>query len=144
MFNESQASYVIGQLRHLEEMFRSALDELDESRDSGLFVRAKCDVTPAQRQVLQGYLRQLRFLIQRFMQAQSLRDGSEPPSSLWSFQTMLRFAHIAAEEMRPQYLRGYGTVDPDTGQASEAFVAQVQSLLGKAGAYLEAGPGEVR
>lgn len=144
MFNESQASYVVGQLRHLEEMFRHALDALDESRDSGLFVRARYDVTPAQRQVLQGYLEQLRLLIQRFMQIQSLRDSSEPVSALWSFQTTLRFAHIAAEEIRPQYLRGYGEVDPDTGQASEAFVAQVQTLLRSAGACLAAGQGEVR
>jgi len=143
MFNESQASYVVGQLRHLEEMFRQALDGLDESRDNGLFVRAGYDVTPAQRQVLQGYLGQLRFLIQRFMQAQSLCDSSEPVSALWSFQTTLRFAHIAVEEMRPQYLRGYGALDSDTGQASEAFVSEVQTLLGRAGAYLAGGKQEV-
>jgi GTP-binding protein EngB required for normal cell division len=141
MFNGSQASYVVGRLRHVEELLTRAVDELDPAKGSPLFHRTTYDASPTQRRLLQDYLEQLRFVIQRFMQAQSLQDSSAPISGLWSFQTALSFALIAIEEMRPQYLRGYGTLDEEASIVAQRFVADAQTLLKRVSSYLATGTG---
>jgi GTP-binding protein EngB required for normal cell division len=129
MFNESQQRYVLSRLRSIEETLSEAVERLAPSEPGRVFRTVSADASPAQRKVLADYLAQLRFALRRFMLTQQLRDEFRPPGSLWSFQTALVFARIAAEELRPKYWRGYGEAEPDSAAAAERFAAELVTLL---------------
>lgn len=142
MFNESQQRYLVNRLRSIEEMLSEAIDKLAPSGETGrVFREVAADASSAQRKTLGDYLAQLRFALRRFMLAQQLRDERRPTGGLWSLQTALIFAEIAAEELRPKYWRGYGEVDPESAAAAERFAAELTTLLHRLGEYLARGDG---
>lgn len=141
MFNESQQRYLISRLRHVEEILSRGVDELDANPSDAIFSQTRPDATASQRRVLRDYLAQLRFTIRRFMLSQSLKDSTEPISGLWSFHTTLSFALISLQEMEPQFLRGYGELDPKDATVAEQFVVEAQTLLRRIGRYLADGTG---
>lgn len=142
MLNEGQERHVISHLRHAEELLARGLDELDAEPKGAVFSQKIPDATLSQLRVLRDHLAQLRFVIRRFMQAQSLTDRTEPLSGLWSFQTSVSFALISIEELRPEYLRGYGELDSNDATAVEQFVVEAQTLLRRVGKYLAYGTAE--
>lgn len=141
MFNESQQRYVLSHLRSIEETLSEAVEQLTPSDSARVFRTVSADATPAQRKVLADHLAQLRFALRRFMLAQQLRDELRPVGSLWSFQTALVFARIAAEELRPKYWRGYGEVDPEAAAAAEGFAVELVTLLHRMEEYVGGGEG---
>ncbi|HUN25826.1 MAG TPA: dynamin family protein [Steroidobacteraceae bacterium] len=141
MFNDSQQRYLVNRLRSIEQMLSEAIDQLAPSDTGHVFRTVAADATAAQRKILGDYLAQLRFALRRFMLAQQLGDERRPTGGLWSLQTALIFAEIAAEELRPKYWRGYGEVDPDSAAAAERFAAELTTLLHRLGDYLARGEG---
>jgi GTP-binding protein EngB required for normal cell division len=141
MFNESQRRYLLSRLRSIEETLSEAVERLSPSESGRVFRTVSADASPAQRKVLADYLAQLRFALRRFLLAQQLRDELRPTGSLWSFQTAVVFARIAAEELRPKYWSGYGEVEPDSAAAAERFAAELVTLLHRMEDYLAGGEG---
>lgn len=139
MLNEGQERHVIGHLRHVEELLARGLNELDGGPEGAIFAQAVPDATQSQLRVLRDHLAQLRFVIRRFMQAQSLTDRTEPISGLWSFQTSISFALISMEELRPQFLEGYGELDVKDARVIEQFIVEAQTILRRVSKYLAGG-----
>ncbi len=44
-------------------------------------------------------------------------------------KTTIQFLHIAFEELRPKYLRGYGAISDDAARELSEFVTRIQALL---------------
>lgn len=141
MFNESQQRYLLSRLHSVEETLSEAVDRLAPSESGRVFRTVSADATPTQRKILADYLAQLRFALRRFMLAQQLRDEHRPTGGLWSLQTAVVFARIAAEELRPKYWRGYGEVDSDSAAAAERFAAELTTLLHRIEEYVAVGEG---
>ncbi len=141
MFNESQQRYLVNRLRSIEEMLSEAVDQLAPAETGRVFRTVATEATSAQRKILGDYLAQLRFALRRFMLAQQLRDERRATGALWSLQTAVVFAEIAAEELRPKYWRGYGEVDPESAAAAERFAAELTTLLHRIGDYVARGEG---
>ncbi|MGH8318854.1 MAG: dynamin family protein [Steroidobacteraceae bacterium] len=141
MFNESQRRYLLSRLHSVEETLSEAVERLTPPEPGRVFRTVSADATPTQRKILADYLAQLRFALRRFMLAQQLRDERRPTGGLWSLQTGVVFAKIAAEELRPKYWRGYGEVDPDSAAAAERFAAELTTLLHRIEDYVAVGEG---
>lgn len=141
MFNESQRQYLLSRLRSVDETLTEAVDRLTPSESGRVFRAVYADTTSEQRKIFAGYIAQLRFSLRRFMLAQQLRDEHRPTGSLRSLQTAVVFAKIAAEELRPKYLRGYGEVDPDSASAADRFATEVTTLLHRIENYIAGGEG---
>jgi len=141
MFNESQRRYLLSRLHSVEETLSEAIERLNPPESGRVFRTVSADATPTQRKILADYLSQLRFALRRFMLAQQLRDERRRPGALWSLQTAVVFAKIAAEELRPRYWRGYGEVDSDSAAAAERIAAELTTLLHRIQDYVAVGEG---
>jgi GTP-binding protein EngB required for normal cell division len=142
MFGENQRRYFTSQLRYIDELLGEALHELDPEQDPHrVFQKIQHDATLAQRKTLGDFVSQVRFSLRRFIQAHDLNDNRALPSGLWAFRTAVSFARIAAEELRPKYWSGYGTVEPAAAAAGERFAAELVSILGRMDGYLLRGDG---
>jgi GTP-binding protein EngB required for normal cell division len=139
VFPANHQRYVFSHFRHIDEILGDALQALELTDETRLFPRVIRDATPAQRKVLQDYLAQLRFALQRFIEAQKLQDIAHTVSGLWSLRTSVIFAQSAATELRPMYMAGYGPLDADAMQASERLVAELTTLLKRIGDFLDKG-----
>jgi GTP-binding protein EngB required for normal cell division len=71
------------------------------------------------------------------MQVQQLRDDTEPVSALRSFRVAMSFARTSIEELRPRYLRGYGSVEADVADAVERLAADLLALVQRIENYLD-------
>lgn len=142
MFGENQRRYFIGQLRHIDELLGSAIEELDPEVDpSRVFQRTVHDATLAQRKTLADFVAQLRFSLRRFTKTHDLHDERRLPSGLWAFRSSMAIARVAAEELRPKYWSGYGAVDPQAATAGERFAAELIGILDRIDRYLLLGEG---
>jgi GTP-binding protein EngB required for normal cell division len=142
MFRENQQRYLLTRFHSIDKRFSEALAELQPADDGRLFATHIPDATLSQRQVLSDYVAQLRFLLRRFLHAQSLLDTGTPISMLWRFRVATSFMSIATEELRPEYLRGYGEVDVESAAAIERLVADMKTILRRMAIYLDRGEGE--
>ena len=73
------------------------------------------------------------------------KHGVAPPkpqvSSLWSFRTKLMSAAIAIEELRPNYMQGYGNLTDDATRDLEAMANEITNILNLMDSYLTHGTG---
>jgi len=68
------------------------------------------DITPAQRRVIEDHIARIRAQLIRVLDGQGIeRPGASIPVSR-SLHTVLTFVAIAAEELQPKYMRGYGDI----------------------------------
>jgi len=141
MFGENQRRYLFSRFQSIDRRFSEALADLQPADDGKLFATHIPDATLSQRQVLSDYVAQLRFLLRRFLRAQSLTDTGTPISVLWRFRVGISFMATAIEELRPDYLRGYGEVDAESAAAIERLVADMKTILRRMANYLDRGEG---
>lgn len=139
MFPSTHQRYLLSRFRHIDELLDDALRALEPARDARLFSEHSPDATPAQRKILADYFAQVRFTLERFMQAQRIEDTARPISGLWALRTALVFAQTAVVELRPSYMQGYGHLDADAACACERLVAELTALLRRVSDYLDRG-----
>ena len=139
VFPANHQRYMFSRFRHIDEILGDAVHALELRDETRLFPSVIRDATPAQRKILQDYVAQLRFALERFVEAQDFQDITRTVSGLWSLRTAVIFSQTAVTELRPMYLSGYGPLDPDAVQASERLVAELTTLLKRIGDYLDKG-----
>ena len=70
------------------------------------------DLTSAQRRVIEDYIGRIRAQLIRVLDGQNVE---RPPADIpvaRSLHSTLTFVDIAVEELKPEYMRGYGEVPP--------------------------------
>jgi GTP-binding protein EngB required for normal cell division len=131
--------YLLSHFRHLDQMLGEISLQLRPADDARLFHTVVPDADDDRRRVLDDYVAQMRFILRSFMQVQQLRDDTEPVSALRSFRVAMSFAATSIEELRPRYLRGYGSVEADVADAVERLAADLLALVQRIENYLDRG-----
>lgn len=139
VFSPNHQRYLFARFHYIDETLGEAVQALQPTDEGRLFKPLVPDATPAQRKVLVDYLTQLRFALRTFIEAQQLQDIPRSISGLWSVRNAVIFAQNAVTELRPVYMRGYGSLDADAISASERLVAELTTLLKRIGDYLDKG-----
>jgi GTP-binding protein EngB required for normal cell division len=141
MLTENHHRYLLVTFQHLDGLLSDAADRLGSIDTHRLFVPYRPDATPVQQKVLRDYLDQARFAMKGFMDRHGLKTPEPSVSALWSFHTALTFARVAVHELRPEYLQGYGALQPDDLNDILQLVAELSAVLHRVGAYLKGGEG---
>ena len=95
-----------------------------------LFPRYLDDVSVAQRKLLEGSLARLRALLTELLASQGLRPERPRIEASGAIRTTLIFAEIAAEELGPSNMRGYGELSPEQEQEVEGVAAELRQRIG--------------
>jgi hypothetical protein len=130
--SDAQARRVLSTFGYVDELLRSV--EHLANPDRSPFERPVPDLAPEEARLLLTRTEQLR---RRMLEA--LHElGLEPPphrgSARWSIQTALRFASIELDKLDAAGLRGYGSVNPETGDLLGALTARLATLARSAAA----------
>jgi GTP-binding protein EngB required for normal cell division len=97
---------------------------LSSAATKSTFQKYIADLQPAERRVVEDYIGRIRAHLVRVLKGQGIQP--EPPSIpvTRAVHASLTFLDIAAEELKPKYMRGYGEV-------SEAAAAELNGIAGE-------------
>jgi len=127
--NEFQA----GRLRvtcHYIDGLLSEIEQILAAEQSGAaFPRYSVDIGPSQRRMIEDYIARVREQLVRALEGQGLaREKPSIPASR-AVHVTLGAIDIAAEELRPRYMRGYGEVPQGAGAKLNDIAGELQSLV---------------
>lgn len=140
--NEAQRRRVRSTFARVDELIETALRGLAATPErSPPFSREVPDATPLQRKLSEDFAARARELM-----VQALAQlGVEPParevSAVWAARVALRSAQVAAGELGPQDLRGYGTLGEDAARELRAAIGPLLGMLEQMESFLAQGAG---
>jgi hypothetical protein len=110
--NSNHARRLSVTCRHIDKQLADMENALSVASSKQAFPEYWSDVTPAQRHVIEGYIARIRAQLARVLDGQGIEhpEPSIPVSRL--LHISLTFIAIAAEELQPKYMRGYGQISP--------------------------------
>jgi GTP-binding protein EngB required for normal cell division len=100
------------------------------------------DLTSAQRRVVEDYIARIRAQLIRVLDGQNIERPSADFPVGRSLHSTLTFVDIAVEELKPEYMRGYGEVPPRAAVELNGIAGELQGLVRQLDHYLMRGTGE--
>lgn len=127
--------YVDGLLGEIEQILTAA-------HSKAAFPRYSADIAPAQRRTIEDYISRVRAQLVRVLDGQGLKREEPSIPASRAVRVTLGAIDIAAEELRPRYMRGYGDLPERAATDLNGIAAELQSLIHRLDRYLAQGVGE--
>jgi GTP-binding protein EngB required for normal cell division len=140
--NSNHARRLSVTCRHIDKMLAEMESALNISTSKLAFPQYALDLSPAQRRVIEDYVSRIRAQLIRVLDGQEIeRPSSDIPVSR-ALHVNLTFVDIAAEELKPEYMRGYGEIPPAAAVELNGIAGELQSLVKQLDRYLTQGARE--
>ncbi|MDI6876026.1 MAG: dynamin family protein [Methanomicrobiales archaeon] len=140
--NEHQARYLRVSCEHIDRLLGEIEAILNTSTSRAAFPRYAPDLDPARRRTIEDFVARLRAQVVRILDGQGIpRDQPRVPASRAIHATLIAI-DIAAEELRPQHMRGYGEVSADVATELNGIAAELHGLVVRLDRCLAGGGGE--
>lgn len=128
--------------RHIDKLLAEMESALNVSTSKLAFPQYASDLSPAQRRVIEDYIGRIRAQLVRVLDGQAIeRPPADVPVSR-SLHSYLTFVDIATEELKPEYMRGYGEVPPAAAVELNGIAGELQGLGRQLDQYLMRGSRE--
>ena len=128
--------------RHIDKLLAEMESALNVSTSKLAFPQYAPDLSPAQRRVIEDYIGRIRSQLVRVLDGQAIeRPPADIPVSR-SLHSYLTFVDIATEELKPEYMRGYGEVPPAAAVELNGIAGELQGLVRQLDQYLMRGSRE--
>jgi len=128
--------------RHIDKLLAEMESTLSVSTCRLAFPQYAPDLSPAQRRVIEDYIGRIRAQLVRVLDGQGIeRPPADIPVSR-SLHSYLTFVDIATEELKPEYMRGYGEVPPAAAVELNGIAGELQGLVRQLDQYLMRGSRE--
>ncbi len=125
--------------RHIDKLLAEMESALNVSTSKLAFPQYAPDLSPAQCRVIEDYIGRIRAHLVRVLERQGIaRPPSDIPVSR-ALHTMLTFIEIAAEELKPRYMRGYGEIPPGAAAELNNVSGELGDLVRQLNRYLTQG-----
>jgi GTP-binding protein EngB required for normal cell division/uncharacterized protein YukE len=128
--------------RHIDKLLADMESALSASSSKKAFPEYLPDLTPLQRQVIEDYMARIRSQLVRILDGQDIERPAPSIPVSRSLHTILAFVGIAAEELQPKYMRGYGEIPPAAVVGLNGIAAELLSLTNQLDQYITHRAGE--
>ncbi len=128
--------------RYLDRLLADMENALNVSASRLAFPQYIPDIAPAQRRVIEDYIARIRAQLVRVLDGQGIeRPSAEIPVSR-SLHAVLTFIDIAVEELKPEYMRGYGEVPAAAAVELSGIAGELRGLVSQLDRYVVHGSQE--
>lgn len=128
--------------RHIDKLLSEMEGALNASASKLAFPQYVADIAPAQRRVIEDYITRIRAQLVRVLDGQGIeRPGADIPVSR-SLHAVLTFIDIAVEELKPEYMRGYGQVPAAAAVELNGIAGELRGLVNQLDQYVTLGSRE--
>ncbi len=139
--NENHRRHLLLTFQHVDETLSRTFAAARQSQKDSLFQTLKYDFTPDQEYLIAVYLKELRRAMARIIRAHGLTIPEPQISALWAFRSTLLAVSNTLEEIRPQYMVGYGPVDESAREDLQTISAELLNIIDQLGKSLAEPPG---
>lgn len=140
--NSNHARRLSVTCRHIDKLLSDMESVVKVSDSKKAFPEYLPDITPAQRHVIEDYLARIRSQLARVLAGQGIARPEPSIPMSRSLHTILTFVGIAAEELQPKYMRGYGEIPAAAAVELNGIAAELLSLTHQLDQYITRGAGE--
>lgn len=128
--------------RHIDKLLAEMESTLNVSASKVAFPQYAPDLSPAQRRVIEDYISRIRAQLIRVLDGQGMeRPPADIPVSR-ALHVNLTFVDIAAEELKPEYMSGYGQVPQAAAVELNGIAGELHGLVRQLDQYLMRGSRE--
>jgi GTP-binding protein EngB required for normal cell division len=128
--------------RYIDKLLADMESTLHSSESKLAFPHYVSDLSPQQRRVIEDYIRRIREQLIRVLDGQNIeRPSADIPESR-SLHASLTFIDIAAEELKPEYMRGYGEIPPAAAVELNGIAGELKGLVRQLDQFLMRGTKE--
>ena len=121
---------------HIDKLLADMESALSIASSKRAFPEYLSDVTPAQRGVIEGYRARIRIHLAGVLDAQGIRHPEPFIPVSRSLHIGLTFIKIAAEELRPRYMSGYGQISPAAATDLNRMASELAGLTAELDHYV--------
>jgi GTP-binding protein EngB required for normal cell division len=136
ILNEHQIRRLLVSCEHIDRLLSDVEQILTASASKSPFPRWSDDSSPVQRKVTQDYIARLRAQLVRVLEGQGISRPSPNINSIHAIRVTLNFVDIAAEELKPKYMRGYGEIAEAKLPELNGIANEIQDIVKKLDLYL--------
>lgn len=128
--------------QYIDKLLADIESTLQTSESQMAFPRHVPDLSPQQRRVAEDYIRRIRAQLIRVLDGQNIdRPPADIPESR-SLHANLTFVDIAAEELKPEYMRGYGEIPSESAVELNGIAGELKALVQELDHFLLRGSDE--
>ena len=140
--NEDQVRRLRVTCQHIDRTLSEIEGILNESASRAAFPTYAPDLLLAQRKTIEDYITRVRARLIRVLEGQGIvvKEPDIPVSR--AVRGRLYSIDIAAEELKPKYMRGYGGVSAATATELNGIAGELQGLVARLDQYLAGGVGQ--
>lgn len=140
--NEHQAHYLFVTCQQIDKVLSDIEGILNESTSQAAFPAYYPDLTPAQQKTIKNYIAHIRARLIQILDWQGI-DYKQPgiPASK-AIHSRINSIDIAAEELKPKYMRGFGEVSETAATELNGIAGELQGLVTRLDGYLTGGFGQ--
>jgi GTP-binding protein EngB required for normal cell division len=135
--NEHQQTRLRVTCQYIDKLLGDAEDILHAAKSHSPFPRYIADITPAQIRVIEDHIRRVRSQLVRTLAWQQMRPAPPDTPATRAILSNLNFVDIAIEELKPQYMRGFGAVPDDAVSELNGVVHELRALITGMERYLQ-------
>jgi GTP-binding protein EngB required for normal cell division len=140
--NPFQASRLRVTCQYIDKLLGDIENILNTTTAKAAFPRYSTDITLAQRRTMEDYIARVRAQLVRVLGGQGIVPENPSIPASRAVHVILGAIDIAAEELKPKYMKGYGAVPESVATELNGIVGELSSLIGRFGRYLSEGVGE--
>ncbi|MGA8234754.1 MAG: dynamin family protein [Candidatus Acidiferrales bacterium] len=139
--NPYQANRLRITCQYIDKLLGEIEDILNATTSKAAFPRYTADIVAARRRTIEDYIARVRAQLVRILDGQGIaRENASIPASR-VVHVMLGAIDIAAEELKPKYMRGYGEVPETVATELNGIAGEVSGLIHRFDRYLCEGTG---
>lgn len=134
--NEFQANRLRVSCQYIDNLLGEIETILDVEASKAAFPRYSCDVTAQQRRMIEDCVAQIRAQLARALEGQHISKEKPSIPASRAVHVTLGAIDIAAEELKPRYMRGYGQVPEKAAAELNGIAGDLQDLVKQLDSYL--------
>ncbi len=140
--NPYQASRLRVTCQYIDKILGEIEGILNTATSKAAFPRYSDDVLPAQRRTIEDYIARVRAQLVRVLDGQGIDRGKPFVPASRALHVHLGAIDIAIEELKPEYMRGYGAVPEGVARELNGIVGELSALVSRFDRFLSVGIGQ--
>ena len=134
--NAFQANRVRITCQYIDKLLSDIEGILSSAASRAAFPRYADDILPAQRRTIDDYIARIRAQLVRILEGQAIQSETPSIPSSRAIRANLGAIDIAAEELKPRYMRGYGEVPDTVAIELQGIAGELAGLIRRFEQYL--------
>jgi len=134
--NSNHARRLSVTCRHIDKLLADMENALAVANSKQVFPDYLLDVTPAQGRVIEDYIARIRVQLARVLDGLGIERPAPSIPVSRSLHIALTFINIAAVELQPRYMRGYGDISTTAAADLNRIAADLVALTAEFDHYV--------